>query len=44
MKSVKLNTCTLTGVDDHTQFYDLMMLSREFPFVEWGVLIFARVQ
>lgn len=33
-------TCvTLTGADDTTNPSDLIALSREFPFVEWGLLI-----
>lgn len=36
--SIRLHTCTLTGVDDSTVFYDLSRLSRMYPFVEWGFL------
>lgn len=30
--------CTLTGIDDTVAFEELEGLSREYPFVEWGVL------
>ena len=33
-------TCvTITGADDLTDVGDLAILSHEFPFVEWGILI-----
>lgn len=34
-----LTGVTLTGADDRTSKSDLIALSEEFPFVEWGVLI-----
>jgi hypothetical protein len=32
--------CTLTGVDAWTSLGEIMALSREFPFVEWGFLLY----
>lgn len=34
-----LTGVTLTGADDTVQMKDLIALSNEFPFVEWGILI-----
>ena len=34
-----LTLVTITGADDATNVKDLIDLSREFPFVEWGILI-----
>ncbi|QDV49590.1 hypothetical protein [Gimesia fumaroli] len=34
-----LNCVTITGADDRTNVQDLIELSKEFPFVEWGILI-----
>ncbi len=31
--------CTLTGADDNTSIDNLIRLSREYPFVEWGILL-----
>lgn len=36
---MKLLHCTITGADDNTNLDDLRELSREFPFVEWGILV-----
>jgi hypothetical protein len=33
-----LTTVTITGADDATNAADLAAISREFPFVEWGIL------
>jgi hypothetical protein len=35
-------TVTITGADDMTDMYELVDLSAEFPFVEWGILVSAR--
>lgn len=35
---MKLNRVTITGADDSVSPDDLVQLSREFPFVEWGIL------
>ncbi len=34
-----INKVTITGADNNTDIKDLMKLSQEYPFVEWGVLI-----
>ena len=34
-----LQTVTLTGADDSVNPEDLIAISKEFPFVEWGILI-----
>jgi hypothetical protein len=34
-----LHTVTITGADDATNIRDLVYLSTEFPFVEWGILV-----
>ncbi len=36
---MKLNKVTITGADDGTTIKDLVSLSKEFPFVEWGILV-----
>lgn len=36
---MKLERVTLTGADDSVEPGDLLELSREFPFVEWGILV-----
>jgi hypothetical protein len=35
---MSLDRVTITGADDHTDPMDLIEISREFPFVEWGLL------
>jgi hypothetical protein len=35
---MKLHTVTITGADDSTDIQQLLNLSVEFPFVEWGIL------
>ena len=35
---MKLNRVTITGADDDVRIADLVALSEEFPFVEWGIL------
>jgi hypothetical protein len=37
-----LERVTITGADDSTSIEDLLSLSREYPFVEWGILVSAR--
>ena len=39
---MKLHTVTITGADDSTNVADLVALSREFPFVEWAILVSER--
>jgi hypothetical protein len=39
---MKLHTVTITGADDSTNVADLVALSREFPFVEWAILVSKR--
>ncbi|MDR5726910.1 MAG: hypothetical protein RB191_05525 [Terriglobia bacterium] len=36
---MKLERVTITGADNSTDILELMQLSYEFPFVEWGILI-----
>lgn len=36
---MKLDRVTITGADDSVEPADLLCLSREFPFVEWGILV-----
>lgn len=38
---MKINKVTITGADDKTKHKDLVKLSKEFPFVEWGILFSA---
>ena len=33
---------TLTGADDSVNPRDLLLLSKKYPFVEWGILLSAR--
>ena len=35
---MKLTKVTLTGADDFTDPKRLIEISREYPFVEWGIL------
>lgn len=35
---MKINRITITGADDNTPILQLEKLSKEFPFVEWGIL------
>jgi phosphoribosylanthranilate isomerase len=35
---MKINRITITGADDKTSLQDLVDLSVQFPFVEWGIL------
>jgi phosphoribosylanthranilate isomerase len=35
---MKINKLTITGPDDNTDPLDLVRLSNEYPFVEWGIL------
>ena len=39
MVAMKLNRVTLTGVDESVPQEELFGIAREFPFVEWGVLV-----
>lgn len=39
-----LNKVTITGADDNTPIRELVALSIEFPFVEWGILVSAKQQ
>ncbi len=36
---MQLHTVTITGADDATDINDLVALSADFPFVEWGILV-----
>lgn len=36
---MKLDRVTLTGADDSVSVDDILKISREFPFVEWGILV-----
>lgn len=36
---MKIHTVTITGADDTTDIQQLVNLSAEFPFVEWGILV-----
>lgn len=38
---MNINKVTITGADDKTNIKDLVKLSEEFPFVEWGILFSA---
>ena len=40
--AINLNKVTITGADDNTDIGELIDLSAEFPFVEWGILISER--
>lgn len=40
---MNLKVVTITGADDSTNIEDLISISREFPFVEWGIL-FSRAR
>lgn len=40
---MKLETVTITGADDSTRPEDLLKLSGEFPWVEWGILVSPRL-
>lgn len=35
---MRIQLCTITGADEEVNQDDLFQLSREFPFVEWGIL------
>jgi len=37
-----LERVTITGADDNTSISQLLELSKEFPFVEWGILVSRR--
>lgn len=41
---MKLHTVTLTGADDSVRVGDLFQLSKEFPYVEWGILFSPKRQ
>lgn len=38
---MNLDRVTITGADDSIKTQELLVLSREFPFVEWGILVSA---
>lgn len=40
MSNALLNGVTITGADDATDINEIVRLSREYPFVEWGILVF----
>ena len=35
---MKIRTVTITGADDNTNVYELIGISKVYPFVEWGIL------
>jgi len=35
---MKIKYVTLTGADDKTNIEDMILLSKKYPFVEWGIL------
>ncbi len=39
---MKLHTVTISGPDDGTAPDELMTISKEYPFVEWGILLSSR--
>lgn len=39
MKALNLDRVTITGADDSVAPAELLALSRDFPFVEWGILV-----
>lgn len=39
---LRLDRVTMTGADDETPIKDLVALSKEYPFVEWGILVSPR--
>ena len=39
---MNLKRVTITGADDSTSIPELVNLSKEFPFVEWGILVSKR--
>jgi phosphoribosylanthranilate isomerase len=41
---MKLEKVTITGADDSTAISDLVELSAEFPFVEWGILVSKKLE
>lgn len=38
---MNINRVTITGADDAVKIFDLMRITRRFPFVEWGILFGA---
>lgn len=36
---MRVETVTISGADDNTKFRDLVIISEEYPFVEWGILL-----
>src|SRR5690606_33691430 len=36
---MQLKYCSLTGADDETDHKDLSALAKEYPFVEWAILL-----
>ncbi len=41
---MKINKVTMTGADDSTDPSKLIEISKEYPFVEWGILVSRRSQ
>lgn len=35
---MKIKTVTITGADNNTSIDEMLLISKEFPFVEWGIL------
>jgi hypothetical protein len=36
---VKIDKVTITGADNNTPISDLFVLQKQFPFVEWAILL-----
>jgi len=41
---MKLHFCTITGADDSVSVKELNEISKDFPFVEWGILMSANAR
>ena len=39
---MKLHTVTISGADDKADITEIASISREFPFVEWGLLLLSK--
>lgn len=38
IKTMKIKTATITGADNNTNIRDMLQISNQYPFVEWGIL------
>ena len=41
---MSLKYCTFTGVDENTNLSKLIEISKDFPFVEWGILYTDKIK